>query len=99
MRYTLSLFFISALLLGIRPAGAAVNIRNGNFYMSYTDIEYSGGFEPQIERVYNSKTPFKGMFGWGWGSLYELHLELMPEGAIIVTEYGGGTTNYFAPET
>src|SRR5471030_491808 len=58
------------------PAFANVSIKNGNFFIGYTDIIYPGGFEPKIERVYNSKTPFKGMFGWGWGNEYEVFMQV-----------------------
>lgn len=79
------------------PAYANVSLRNGNFFIGYTDIVYSGGFEPKIERVYNSKTPFKGMFGYGWGSELEVYLTVSPDGAVIVHEYGGGAENVFSP--
>jgi YD repeat-containing protein len=72
-------------------------LKNGDFYISYTDIVYSGGFEPKIERVYNSKTSFNGIFGFGWGTDFEVYLEIHPEGAIIVHEYGGGASKVFVP--
>src|SRR3954467_12170508 len=87
-----------AFVLGAGAALANVSVKNGNFFIGYTDIIYQGGFEPKIERVYNSKSPFKGMFGWGWGCEYELRLDVLPEGAVVVHEYGGGAVNYFAPE-
>lgn len=79
-------------------AGAAhanVSLRNGNFFMGYTDIIYPGGFEPKIDRVYNSKTSFKGMFGWGWGNEYEVQLKVVADGSVTVHEYGGGAENRF----
>jgi len=63
----------------------------------YTDIIYPGGFEPKIERVYNSKTPYKGIFGWGWGSEYEVKLTVSADGSVVVHEYGGGADNRFSP--
>ncbi|MEK7690844.1 MAG: DUF6531 domain-containing protein [Bdellovibrionota bacterium] len=79
------------------PAMANVSLKNGNFFMGYTDINYPGGFEPRIERVYNSKTPFKGIFGWGWGNEYEAYLEVSADGSVVVHEYGGGAENRFTP--
>lgn len=78
-------------------AKANVSLRNGNFFVGYTDILYSGGFDPKIERVYNSKTVFTGMFGAGWGNEFEVHLSVSADGTIVVYEYGGGAENRFTP--
>lgn len=77
---------------------ANVTLLNGNFYIGYTDIIFPGGFEPMIERVYNSKSPFKGMFGHGWGSRYDVYLTREPDGALVIHEYGSGADNRFVPE-
>ncbi|MEK6705928.1 MAG: DUF6531 domain-containing protein [Bdellovibrionota bacterium] len=79
-------------------ASANVSLKNGNFFMTYTDIVYPGGFEPKIERVYNSKTSFHGIFGWGWGTEYEAYLSVSADGSVVVHEYGGGADNRFNPE-
>src|SRR3954471_5566197 len=84
-------------LLGSQLASANVSLKNGNFFVGYTDIIYPGGFEPKIERVYNSKTPFSGMFGWGWGNEYEVYLKVLADGSVLVHEYGGGAENRFSP--
>lgn len=76
---------------------ANVSLKNGNFFVGYTDIVYPGGFEPKIERVYNSKTPFKGMYGWGWGNEYEVYMTVSADGSVVVHEYGGGAENRFIP--
>src|SRR6478752_1078720 len=78
-------------------AFANVSLKNGNFFIGYTDLIYSGGFEPKIERVYNHKTPFKGMFGWGWGNEYEVYMSVSADGSVVVHEYGGGAENRFSP--
>jgi YD repeat-containing protein len=78
-------------------AWANVSLKNGNFFVGYTDIIYPGGFDTKIERVYNSKTPFKGMFGWGWGNEYEVYLSVSADGSVVVHEYGGGAENRFVP--
>lgn len=87
---------LAVLLLG-GATQASVSIKNGNFFIGYTDIVYPGGFEPKIERVYNSKTPFKGVFGWGWGNEYEVFLSVSADGSVVVHEYGGGAENRFSP--
>jgi len=76
-------------------ARADVSLRNGNFYVSFRDIAYPGGLEPKVERVYNSKSDFTGMFGYSWGTEYETHLGIDPDGSVVVTEFGGGAENRF----
>lgn len=76
---------------------AHVSLKTGNFFLGYDDIKYSGGFEPKIEGTYNSKTPFKGILGYGWGIEYEVHLKVSADGSITVHEYGGGAENRFVP--
>ncbi len=77
---------------------ANVSLRNGNFFIGYTDLIYPGGFEPKIERVYNSKTPYQGIFGWGWGTEYEAYISIALDGSLLVNEYGGGAQNRFYPK-
>jgi YD repeat-containing protein len=79
------------------PAPANVSLKNGNFFMSYTDIVYPGGFEPKLERVYNSKSSYLGMFGWGWGNEFDVYLTVSADGSVVVHEYGGGAQNRFNP--
>ncbi len=96
---TVAMVFGFAMVAGllVKPVWANVSLKNGNFFVAYTDIYYPGGFEPKIERVYNSKTPFKGMFGWGWGNEYEVYLQVAADGSVVVHEYGGGAENRFMP--
>jgi YD repeat-containing protein len=81
----------------IATAQAEVSLKNGNFFTGSKDIVYPGGFEPKIERVYNSKTSFKGIFGYGWGNEYEVFLTVEADGSVVVREYGGGAENRFSP--
>jgi hypothetical protein len=93
--------FAVALLAGlavITASQANVSIRNGNFFIGYTDVIYPGGYEPKIERVYNSKSPYNGIFGWGWGSDYEVYLTVEADGSVLVSESGGGAQNRFSPQ-
>lgn len=93
--YSTAIFVAAAVSV---TASANVSLRNGNFFVGYTDIVYPGGFEPKVERVYNSKSPFKGMFGWGWGNEYEVYLTVSADGSVVVHEYGGGAENRFNPD-
>ena len=84
-------------IAGVHTAQANVSLKNGNFFIGYTDVVYPGGFEPKVERVYNSKTPYNGIFGWGWGNEYEVFLTVSADGSVVVNEYGGGAQNRFSP--
>ena len=91
----LLLLFSAILSMPTAFARADVSLRNGNFYVTFRDLYYPGGREPKIERVYNSKSDFTGMFGYGWGSEYETQLRLDPDGSVIVSAFGGGADNRF----
>jgi YD repeat-containing protein len=81
-----------------KDAGATVSLKNGNFFLSYTDFVYPGGFVPKVERIYNSKSSYTtGMFGPGWGFEYEAYLNVSADGSVVVHEYGGGAENRFDP--
>jgi YD repeat-containing protein len=86
---------VSCVLLS--AANAEVSLKNGNFFVSFKDIAFPGGFQPTIERVYNSKTSFKGIFGYGWGVAYEVYLEIGGDGTVNLHEWGGGADNIFRP--
>ncbi|MFN7685801.1 MAG: DUF6531 domain-containing protein [Oligoflexia bacterium] len=91
--------FAASVVFGFLSASvqANVSLKNGNFFRGYTDIVYQGGFEPKIERVYNSKTSFSGIFGPGWGNEYEVKLTVSADGSVVIQEYGGGAENRFIP--
>lgn len=76
---------------------AGVNIKNGNFYISYSDHDLTqfNGFE--VMRTYNSKSVEKGLFGFGWGSEIETRLYIIGDGHIIIKEHGSGSPNQFSP--
>ena len=81
-------------------AQAGVNLKNGNFYISYTDIVVPGGGKKlEITRTYNSKSTEVGWFGFGWGSEYETRLEVSADGAVIIHEHGSGAKTRFTPKT
>ncbi|EQC50916.1 DUF6531 domain-containing protein [Bacteriovorax sp. DB6_IX] len=78
---------------------AGVNLKNGNFYITYTDIVVpGGGHDLIIERTYNSRSPEKGWFGYGWGSDYETYLNVSADGSVVVHENGSGAMTRFTPK-
>ena len=89
---------IATMMASIAHAG--VNLKNGNFYISYTDIVVPGGGKKlEITRTYNSKSTEVGWFGFGWGSEFETKLELSADGSVIVHEHGSGAKTRFTPKT
>ncbi len=91
----LSLLFVTLLAA---PAFAIVDMKNANFANSWVDLEVPGsGYDLKINRTYNSKSLFDGMFGFGWCSDFETTLNLTAEGNIKLTECGAGQEIYFTP--
>lgn len=94
----LSLALVTALMASLAQAG--VNLKNGNFYISYTDIVVPGGGKKlEITRTYNSKSTEVGWFGFGWGSEFETKLEQSADGSVIIHEHGSGAKTRFTPKT
>ena len=96
MKQTL-FFAVKLLLLLTLPAFvfSGVNLKNGNFYISYTDHSFSktSGFE--LTRTYNSKATEIGLFGFGWGSEIETRLFLIGDGSVLIKEHGSGANTFF----
>ncbi|MCO4792993.1 MAG: hypothetical protein KC493_04735 [Bacteriovoracaceae bacterium] len=79
---------------------AGVNLKNGNFYISYTDIIVpGGGHDLKVVRTYNSRSTDTGWFGFGWGSDYETYLSVSADGSVIVHENGSGAMTRFTPKS
>ena len=87
------------LLLVAATSFAGVNLKNGNFYISYTDIVVPGtGKTLDITRTYNSKSTERGWFGFGWGNIFETKLVKSPDGCVVIHEHGAGGTTRFCPK-
>lgn len=90
------------ILTGLALASSAysgVNLKNGNYYISYTDIIVPGtGQSLDMTRTYNSKSTEKGWFGFGWGNLFETKLIKSPDGCVVVHEHGAGGKTRFCPK-
>lgn len=94
----ITLALVTILMVSFAQAG--VNLKNGNFYISYTDIVVPGGGKKlEITRTYNSKSTEVGWFGFGWGSEFETRLELSADGSVIIHEHGSGAKTRFTPKT
>lgn len=90
---------VLAMVLSI-PTFAGVNLKNGNFYIAYTDIAVPGsGPKLDLTRTYNSKSTHLGWFGFGWGNIFETELSPSPDGCVVVREHGAGGKTRFCPKT
>ena len=73
------------------PALALVDLKNANYSDAWIDISLPGtGYDLKVERAYNSRTLYNGLFGFGWCSDFETSLDITPEGNIKLTECGAG---------
>jgi YD repeat-containing protein len=100
MKFLKGISFALIAILMVSFAQAGVNLKNGNFYISYTDIVVPGGGKKlEITRTYNSKSTEVGWFGFGWGSEFETRLELSADGSVIIHEHGSGAKTRFTPKT
>lgn len=91
----LSLF----LLLLSSNAFALVDMKNANYAETWTDLVVPGsGYELRVQRTYNSRSLFNGMFGFGWCSDFESKLEITAESNLMLTECGGGLEITFTPK-
>ncbi len=83
-------FWIFLLLFAFSAKGL-VDTKNANYTKTFVDISLPGsGFSLTVERTYNSRSLYRGMFGYGWCSNLETRLEVMPDNTLMVVECGGG---------
>ena len=82
---------------------AIVDMKSANYSESWTDLIVPGvGYDLRVNRAYNSRSLFNGIFGFGWCSDYETKIEVTPESFLRLTECGGGmeiiyTSKNFSP--
>lgn len=85
-------------------AMAIVDMKSANFSDTWTDLTVPGvGYDLRVNRTYNSRSLFNGLFGFGWCSDYETKIDVTPESTLRLTECGGGmeinfTTKNFNPK-
>ena len=90
---------LAVTILSTLSAFSGVNLKNGNFYIAYTDIVVpGGGNDLSVVRTYNSKCVEKGWFGFGWGTDYETKAIIGADGSVIIRENGCGARTRFTPK-
>jgi len=68
-----------------------VDTKNANYTKTFRDISLSTqGLALMVERTYNSRSLYNGMFGFGWCSNLETRLDVLPDNTLMLVECGGG---------
>jgi YD repeat-containing protein len=77
---------------------AVVDMKNANFSQTWVDAEVPGsGYDLRVQRTYNSRSLFNGIFGFGWCSDFETKMAITAEGNLKITECGAGQEVFFYP--
>jgi YD repeat-containing protein len=96
IRIIIATLALTSGLLGFERAFALVDLKNANFADAWLDLTLPGsGFDLKVERGYNSRTLFNGMFGFGWCSAFETSLDITPEGNLKFIECGSGVETLY----
>lgn len=79
-------------------ASATVDLKSGNYAATWLDLAAANRVtQLQIQRHYNSRTRYSGLFGPCWCSNLETRIEVLPEGRIRLVECGAGEETLHAP--
>lgn len=65
-----------------------VNARNGNYSLTFPAFEGDDGVP--YRRTYNSLSENPGVFGRGWGAVFDTRLIQLPDGRAVIRENGNG---------
>ena len=95
-----SLFYLTSLTAFFPlTVFAVVDTRSAGYTRVDEDFKNPGtGFELKIERAYNSRSLYNGIFGYGWCSNFETRLDTLPGNIIRGVECGGGMEIVLSPE-
>jgi YD repeat-containing protein len=100
MKRSSRLLAMFAVFLGSAQALAIVDMKTANYSQTWTDIDVPSAanqFKLKVDRTYNSRSLFDGIFGFGWCSDFETRLEVTPEGNIRLIECGSGQETVYMP--
>lgn len=82
---------IAYIFFATSTAFSLVDMKNANYADSWVDYQSNGtGYKLKVQRTYNSRSTFDGIFGFGWCSDFETLLEVLPDSSLKVIECGGG---------
>lgn len=67
--------------------GDAINVTNGNMYISVADLFIPGrGMPLSFGRTYNSRDTYSGPLGYGWTHSYNIRLTERPDGSVALID-------------
>ena len=91
-------FLLTFILLVFAPSfvWGLVDAKSGNYKKTFSDFKIEGdAFPLSLDRTYNSRSLYRGLFGMGWCSSLETKLDILPDNTVKVTECGGGQATIF----
>ena len=91
------LFFLFTLGLvqATEVLAGEVNPMTGVFREVHTDLGKADDGPMSIDRYYSTKASGAGLFGMGWGTIYETRLSVEKDGSFTIYEQGNGRANKF----
>ncbi len=91
-------FVLMILVFLTYSAWSLVDTKSGNYKKTFVDFNLQGSAFPlTLERTYNSRSLYRGLFGMGWCSNIETQLSVLPDNSIKIVECGGGQEIIFLP--
>ncbi len=93
------LFVLGILVLNATYVYALIDMKDANYVETWVDVDMGGpGYILKVERTYNSRSIYDGIFGFGWCSDFETRLEITADSKIKVIECGGGLEIIYAAQ-
>ena len=78
---------------------AVVDTQSAGYSKTFVDFKSEGvGFPLKVERTYNSRSLYNGLFGYGWCSNLETRLTALPDNSVKSVECGGGLEIFYYPK-
>ena len=78
---------------------AVVDTKSAGYSKTFVDFALDkAGFPLKVERAYNSRSLYNGLFGFGWCSNFETRLETLPDNSVKGVECGGGMEVFYYPK-
>ena len=70
---------------------ALVDTKSAGYSKTFVDFRDASKSLPlKLERAYNSRSLYNGLFGFGWCSNIETKMDIFPDGSVKSTECGAG---------
>lgn len=94
MRWLVVLFLFNPMV-----SLAVVDTQSAGYSKTFIDFKSEGsGFPLKVERTYNSRSLYNGLFGYGWCSNFETRMIALPDNSVKSVECGGGLEIFYYPK-